>query len=103
MNCVSTAGTFVTTAQNKDWSEKEISWSNAPAYEENSHPAGGSMIGPYGAIDADRWYGFSVTQAVSEALDDKQDAVSFRVSVSDGECEYSSIQSGRDPKLMVTF
>ena len=50
------------------------------------------------------WNGFDATRAVSHAIQEKKTAVTFRVSMgADSECEYSSIQSGRDPKLMITF
>ena len=100
-NCAS-AGRFSTTNGEADWSEADVSWSTAPSYQQGSED-GGTMIGTFGAVESGRWYGFDVTTAISRAIEARKGAVTFRVSAGDGSCQFSSIQSGRDPKLMVAF
>jgi hypothetical protein len=101
-NCAS-AGTIMTTEGDSSWSESDITWSSAPSYKKDT-PGGGFNLGTFGHVTFDKWYGFDVVQAVRRAVEEGKSAVTFRISTStDGECVYSSRESGRDPKMMVAF
>lgn len=95
MKCHS-AGKIAVTGTNIEDSEKEITWANAPGSE--------LVIGTFGAVEAGYWYGFNVLKALEWARGKKMGAITFRIS-SDGDysCQYSSIQSGRAPKLLASF
>ena len=101
-NCPS-AGTIMTTEGDSSWSEADVTWSSAPSYQKDTLD-GGFNLGTFGQVTAKKWYGFDVAQAVKRAAEDGHDAVTFRISTAnDGECVYSSRESGRDPKMMVSF
>lgn len=95
INCHS-AGRIAVTGSNQKWSESDMNWSNAPATE--------LVIGTFGTIEAGHWYGFNVLKALEWAHVRMMDSITFRLS-SDGDysCQYSSIQSGRAPKLVASF
>jgi len=97
------AGVIMTTEGDSAWTESEVTWTTAPSYKKDD-PGGGFNIGTFGQVTAHKWYGFDVVNAVKQAVSDSKSAVTFRISTtSDGECNYSSRESGRDPKLMVAF
>jgi hypothetical protein len=102
MDC-SSAGTIATT-QDSDWEEATITWTTSPNYDPSDMYDGGFMIGTYGAVSRNRWYGFDVVQAIVKALLGKKKEVTFRISSGNtGTCQFSSKESGREPKLMVAF
>lgn len=97
------AGTFTTTNGDADWDESSITWSTAPEAGD-ADQLNGVMIGTFGAVSKNRWHGFDVTQAIRLAILTKKKDVTFRISSGNTEsCLYSSIESGREPKLMVSF
>ncbi|KAL3796212.1 hypothetical protein ACHAWO_010492 [Cyclotella atomus] len=99
--CVS-AGNIMTTEGGSSWSEKDVTWSTAPAYKKEE--GGGFNLGTFGHVSPNKWYGFDVVQAVQYAVEQGNTDVTFRISTAtDGECVYSSRESGRDPKMMVAF
>lgn len=101
-NCLS-AGTIMTTEGDSIWSEKDVTWSSGPSYKKDTS-GGGFNLGTFGHVTSNKWYGFDVAQAVKNAVQDGKSAVTFRISTAtDGECVYSSRESGRDPKMMVAF
>jgi hypothetical protein len=95
MTCHS-AGKF-TAVDMSEWSENEMDWSNAP-------PASEFEIGTFGSIEEGHWYGFNVVKALEWAGEKQMKSITFRLK-SDGDysCQYSSIQSGRAPKLFASF
>ena len=105
MSCPS-AGTFTTIADDFTWDESTITWSTA-------HEAGdgdgdgdqlnGVMIGTFGAVNKNRWYGFDVSEAIRVAILTEKKHVTFRISGNAETCMYSSKERGRGPKLMVSF
>jgi hypothetical protein len=98
------AGTFMTTEGSGEWNEKEVTWTTAPNYNDNNSYEGGKMIGTFGTVQSERWYGFSVVEALTEAVLTRKEAITFRLtSGAMKSCSYSSIQSGRPPKLLVAF
>jgi len=100
MSCPS-AGTFATTEGSSNWDESTITWSTAP---EASDGGNGVMIGTFGAVIKNKWYGFDVTDAIRVAILANKKDVTFRISSGNTEsCLYSSKESGREPKLMVSF
>jgi hypothetical protein len=102
MDCPS-AGTITTTEGDSLWSEGNVSWLTAPAYQRNVE-GGGFNVGTFGQVSSNKWYGFDVVNAVKQASTEGKSVVTFRISTAtDGECRYSSRESGRDPKLMVAF
>lgn len=97
------AGTFATTAP-MDWSEGDVTWSSAPTHEPGVGLSGGSIIGTFGPVIAGKWYGFDVTSTLSEGVLRERNTLTFRLSSNQSnQCKYSSVQSGRAPKLMITF
>lgn len=102
MDC-SSAGTFATTATTP-WDESTVIWTNSPNYVPGDPYTGGVMIGTFGAVSANRWYGFDVVPAIRIAMQAKKTEVTFRISSGNtGTCQYSSKESGREPKMMVSF
>eukprot|EP00986_Skeletonema_menzelii_P014856 scaffold10457_cov176-Skeletonema_menzelii.AAC.2 len=100
MSCPS-AGTFATTEGSSNWDESTITWSTAP---EASDVGNGVMIGTFGAVIKNKWYGFDVTDAIRVAILAKKKDITFRISSGNTEsCLYSSKESGREPKLMVMY
>lgn len=98
------AGTFMSTEGNGDWSENDVTWTTAPNYVDNDSYEGGKMVGTFGAVESGRWYGFSVVDALVEAVLTRKQAITFRLtSGSMQSCSFSSIQSGRPPKILVAF
>ncbi len=98
------AGTFTTTGGDSNWDEAAITWTTAPNYLPGDPFYGGVMIGTFGAVSSNRWYGFDVAQAIRVATLAKKTEVTFRISSGNTEtCQYSSKESGREPKLMVSF
>ena len=95
MRCHS-AGRIALTGSSDEWSDKEMNWANAPESE--------FVIGTFGSIQAGHWHGFNVLKALEWAHERKMESITFRLS-SDGDysCQYSSIQSGRAPKLIASF
>jgi hypothetical protein len=95
MRCHS-AGRIAMTGLSDEWSDKEMNWANAPEPE--------FVIGTFGSIEAGHWYGFNVLKALELAHERSMKSITFRLS-SDGDysCQYSSIQSGRAPKLVASF
>jgi hypothetical protein len=99
--CIS-AGNIMTTEGGSSWSEKDVTWSTAPSYKKEE--GGGFNLGTFGQVSPNKWYGFDVAQALQDAVKQGNTDVTFRISTAtDGECVYSSRESGRDPKLMVAF
>lgn len=98
----SSAGTFTTTSVNPMWTENSVTWSNAPVYD--SRAVGGTMIGTFGKLEADHWYGFNVHKALIKVMETGSDTVTFRVSAGESHpCQYSSRNGGLSPKLMLAF
>jgi len=98
------AGTFMTTEGDGEWNESNITWASAPNYINNTSFVGGNMVGTFGEVVSGRWYGFSVTEALTEAVLARKKAVTFRLTSGGMQsCSYSSLQSGRPPKLLVAF
>ncbi|KAL7489236.1 hypothetical protein ACHAW6_014814 [Cyclotella cf. meneghiniana] len=98
------AGTFMTTEGDGEWNENNITWASAPNYVSNTSLVGGNMVGTFGEVASGRWYGFSVTEALTEAVLARKKAVTFRLTSGGMQsCSYSSLQSGRPPKLLVAF
>lgn len=98
------AGTFMSTEGNGEWNENEVTWTTAPNNVDNGSYEGGNMIGTFGAVEKGRWYGFSVVDALTEAVLMRKQAVTFRLTSGGMQsCSYSSIQSGRPPKILVAF
>jgi len=93
--CLS-AGKIAATGMNEIWSEADMSWTYAPFSELD--------VGTFGAIEAGHWYAFNVLEALEWAYHSGKASITFRLS-SDGDhsCQYSSIQSGRSPKLIASF
>ena len=80
-----------------DWSEGKVTWSTAPTIIYNE-------IGTFGAVTSGQWYGFSVVDALNEAVQSKRDSITFRLSSGNRKsCSFASIQSGLPPKLLVAF
>ena len=90
------AGKIAVAGTNEILSDTEMSWTNAPYSV--------MEIGTFGAIEAGHWYGFNVLKALEWAYESGKTNITFRLS-SDGDysCQYSSIQSGRAPKLIASF
>lgn len=103
-DCVS-AGTFVTTAGDDDWTEDRVTWASAPVYEpQNGSHDGGTSLGVFGSVEAETWNAFNVLNAVKDAVKFKKSALTFRLSSGNLEpCQFSSRDGGRAPKLMVAF
>eukprot|EP00804_Cyclotella_cryptica_P002256 CCRYP_020536-RA/>CCRYP_020536-RA protein AED:0.23 eAED:0.23 QI:1408/1/1/1/1/1/2/109/673 len=98
------AGTFMTTEGDGEWNENSISWASAPNYVSNTSFVGGQMVGTFGEVASGRWYGFSVIEALTEAVLARKKALTFRLTSGGMQsCSYSSLQSGRPPKLLVAF
>ena len=98
------SGTFMTTEGDGEWNENNISWASAPNYVSITSFVGGYMVGTFGEVASGRWYGFSVTEALTEAILARKKAVTFRLTSGGMQsCSYSSLQSGRPPKLLVAF
>ncbi|KAL3800792.1 hypothetical protein HJC23_001629 [Cyclotella cryptica] len=93
--CLS-AGKIAATGMSETWSETDMTWTYAPYSEFD--------VGTFGAIEAGHWYAFNVLEALEWAYHSGKAAITFRLS-SDGDhsCQYSSIQSGRAPKLIASF
>ena len=103
-DCAS-AGTFSTTGgDNSDWKEGDVTWSTSPMYQPHNN-GGGVMIGTFGALQANNWYGFNVVDALAAAVRaGNDDAVTFRLSSGNmNPCQYTSREGGRAPKLMVAY
>jgi hypothetical protein len=97
------AGTIMSTEGDSSWDESDITWSSAPSYKKGID-GGGFNLGTFGRVSSNKWYGFDVIGAVKSAVAEGKDAITFRISMgTDGECVYSSRESGRDPKMMVAF
>jgi len=99
------AGMFGTASGFDDgrWREGDVSWSTAPAYERGGH-GGGTMIGTFGRVQTDQWFGFDVAKALSQDVVREQASITFRISSDNGgRCEYASIQGGKAAKLMLEF
>ncbi|KAL7470366.1 hypothetical protein ACHAXS_010582 [Conticribra weissflogii] len=100
------AGTFGTTGGEDTWSEDQVVWSTAPKYESDA-PAGvygGAAIGTFGRVEKGRWYGFTVVNALGDAVRNGKETITFRISAGNlKSCRYASIQSGLPPKLLVAF
>jgi len=103
-DCVS-AGTFVTTAGEDDWTEDRVTWASAPVYEpQNGSHDGGTSLGVFGSVEAETWNAFNVLNAIKDAVKFEKSAVTFRLSSGNLEpCQFSSRDGGRAPKLMVAF
>jgi hypothetical protein len=98
------AGTFMSTAGEGDWTEEDVTWTTAPTFLDNGSYEGGHMVGTFGAVESGRWYGFSVMDALIEAVLMRKTAVTFRLTSGGMQsCSFSSIQSGRPPKILVAF
>ncbi len=99
------AGTIATTSGDTDWDESTITWSTAPgAGDGGQYQSNGVMIGTFGAVSKNRWHGFDVSEAIRIAILAKKKDATFRISSGNTEsCLYSSIESGREPKLMISF
>ncbi|KAL7429397.1 hypothetical protein ACHAXM_001677 [Skeletonema potamos] len=98
------AGTITTTGGDPNWDETAITWISAPNYLPDDPLNDGVMIGTFGAVSSNRWYGFDVAQALKVSILAKKTKVTFRISSGNTEtCKYSSKESGREPKLMVSF
>jgi hypothetical protein len=104
----SNSGTIMLVADDaNDWTEEEVSFETAPAFKGQSvdRDLATSSIGSFGLITAGKWYGTNVVDALKDAIWARRSSVTFRVttSVNSSPCQYSSIQSGRAPKLMIEF
>jgi len=99
------AGAFASTSGAGEWSEDTVTWANAPIFSPHANDgSGGKQIGTFGAVQANAWYGFNVIAAVMDAVKNKKEAVTFRLSSGNlSSCQFSSRNGGRGPKLMVAF
>ena len=98
------AGTFMSTEGGGDWTEDDVIWTTAPTFLDNGSYEGGHMVGTFGAVDSGRWYGFSVVDALIEAVLMRKTTITFRLTSGRMQsCSFSSIQSGRPPKILVAF
>lgn len=90
------AGRIAVTNMQKRWSEKEMNWANSPETE--------FVVGTFGSVKAGHWYGFNVLKALEWAHGKGLESITFRL-LSDGDylCQFSSIDSGRAPKLVASF
>lgn len=104
----SNSGTILVVADNaNDWTEEEVSYETAPAFvgQPSVERDLATDIGSFGPVTAGKWYGANVDDALKDAIRTRRSSVTFRVttSVNGSPCQYSSIQSGRAPKLMIEF
>jgi hypothetical protein len=101
------AGIITTTQLDVDWTEDNVSWSNAPAYvaadnADDDDGSGGQYIGSFGGVDGAKWTGVDVLLAFTNYQG--QRSITFRVSSDSGhQCNYASIQGNKAAKLQLEF
>lgn len=97
------AGIITTTQLDVDWTEDNVSWSNAPSYiADNADGSGGQYIGSFGGVDGAKWTGVDVLLAFNDYQG--QRSITFRVSSDGGhQCNYASIQGDKAAKLHLEF
>lgn len=98
------AGIITTTQLDVDWTEDDVSWSNAPSYvaDDADDGSGGQYIGSFGGVDGAKWTGVDVLSAFNDFRG--QRSITFRVSSDGGhQCNYASIQGDKAAKLQLEF
>lgn len=93
------AGLFATTRYtDSGWNESDVTWSNAP------ESFGGTVIGTFGAVEGGQWFGFEVIGAFLWEVVQSQSTMTFRITSDNSKfCQYTSIEGGKAPKLMLQF
>lgn len=104
----SNSGTILVVADDSsDWTEEEVSYETAPPFigQPEVERDLTTDIGSFGPVTAGKWYGADVVDSLKGAIRARRSSLTFRMttSVNANPCQYSSIQSGRAPKLMVEF
>lgn len=88
-----------------DWTEEEVSYETAPEITIADERDLVTDIGSFGSVTAGKWYARDVVDALKDAIRANKPSLTFRVTTSANAspCQYSSIQSGRAPKLLIEF